>query len=150
MRLTPLVLAGSLVVVASAVPAGAAAKPKKPITKTYTATAPAPDPTNTVPGGYDVCAMKVPNSFQLTKFKAPAVGKLKVTATDFLGDWDVLLLDSKGTQIATGESSEIGKPNDPKPEVATAKIKKPGIYSIVVCNWAGGSTAKVTYVFTYA
>jgi hypothetical protein len=152
MRITPFVLTGALVAVASAAPAATAA-PKKPITKTYAVTAPAPDPTNyadPVQPGYSVCAMRVANSFNKTAFKAPAAGKLKVELSGFTGDWDLLLLDPKGTELGAGGGNDVATPAAPATELATVKIKKAGSYSIVACNWAGGPTGTVKYTFTYA
>ncbi|HVF03323.1 MAG TPA: hypothetical protein VNA20_00645 [Frankiaceae bacterium] len=147
MRITPYVLAATLVTAGLAADAGAATKKKpKPITRTYTATAPAPDFTN-VNGG--VCMRNVPQSWHTHTFKAPAAGKLNVVVSEFLGDWDVIVLDAKGTQIAMGDKLEQATPTDPKTEEASAKIRKAGSYQIIACNWAGGSTAKVKYTFTY-
>lgn len=149
MRLTPFALAGLLVAAAAATPADAA--PRKPITKTYEASAPTPDPSNYAGQGYSVCAMNVPNSFHIHKFKAPAAGKLKIELTGFTGDWDLLFLDSKGSELATGGASDLGTPQTPAKESMTAKIKKKGAtYEIVACNWAGGPTGTVKYTFTFA
>lgn len=151
MRRTTLLAVTSLVVAGSAIPAVAGPKPK-PITKTYTATAPTPDPSNLAgTTAYSVCAMTVPQSYHKTEFKAPGVGKLQVKLDGFSGDWDLLLIDSKGTQVAAGDKLEQATPATPTTESMTAKIKKAGaVYTIVACNWAGGPTGTVTYTFTYA
>ena len=150
MRPTTVALAGLMVAAVAAAPSSAGAKPKKPITKTYTATASTPDPSNYAGQGYSVCAQNVPGSFHTEEFKAPAAGKIKVELSGFTGDWDLLLLDSKGTEITTGGASDIGTPQTPARESMTAKIKKPQIYKIIACNWAGGPTGTVKYTFTYA
>ncbi len=157
MRILPLVVTGALVAAGAAAPASAATKKKpKPITKTHQATAAAPDPTNhlnEVQPGYSVCAQRVPQSFQTFTFKAPAIGKLNVKLTGFTGDWDVLILDSKGSEIGYGGNGELNTPQDPTVgnENTTVKIKKAKTtYSLVACNWAGGNTATLTYTFTYA
>jgi hypothetical protein len=139
----------TLVVLAAATAAAPAAvagpKPTpKPITKTYTATAPLPDPTN-VAGGYTVCAQNVPQSFHTEEFKVPAAGVLKVELTDYQVDWDLLLMDAKKKEIASSGSGGVGEP-----EVAQIKFKKPGVVSIVACNWSGGPTGTVKYTFTFA
>lgn len=123
---------------------GAVAAPPKPVTKTYTATAPLPDPTNLV-GGYSVCAQNVPQSFHIEQFKVPAAGSVKVVLTGFLGDWDLLLMDGKGKELAYGGAlpPETG-------EIAQVKFKKPTVLQIVACNWAGGPTGEVTYTYTPA
>ena len=160
MRITPLVLAGSLVAAGIAGPAVAAPKPKpkpKPIVKTYDATAPTPDPTNWLSeggvAGYSVCAQRVPESYKIFTFKAPALGKLNLKLTDFQGDWDALFMDSKNSELGAGGSPGINTPQDPKAgdENATIRVKKAGTtYKVVACNWAGGPTAKLTLTFTYA
>lgn len=155
MRKTPFIVIGALVAAGAAMPASAAAK--KPITKSVDVLAPVPDPSNWAGqggvAGYSVCAQRIPNSFQTFEFKAPAVGKLKVTLTGFYGDWDVLVTDAKGTEITAGGSSGLSTPAAPSDgdESATTKVKKAGTtYKITACNWAGGPTGKLTYTFTYA
>lgn len=149
MRLTTLALAGLLVAAAAATPAAAA--PKKPIVKTYEATAPTPDPSNYAGMGYSVCGMNVPQSFHTAEFRAPAAGKFKVELSNFTGDWDLLLLDSRGSEVAYGGASDVGSPQTPARESMTAKVKKGGtVYKIIACNWAGGPTGTVKYTFTYA
>ncbi|HWL35145.1 MAG TPA: hypothetical protein VNQ77_03030 [Frankiaceae bacterium] len=155
MRITPLVLAGALAATALAGTATAAPK-KKPITKSYDASAASPDPTNwanDAGGGYSVCAQRVPGSFHTHTFTAPALGKINIKVTGFTGDWDVLITDSKGTEIAAGGSSGINTPDAPTAgdESVTLKIKKAkSKINIITCNWVGGPSAKVKYVFTYA
>ena len=151
MRTTPVLAAAAAVLAAAASAMPADAAPRKPITKTYTATAAMPDPTNYAQQGYSVCAQNVPGSFHTETFKAPAAGKLQVKLTDFTGDWDLLLLDSKGTEITSGSASDVGTPQTPASESMTTKVKKAGAtYKIIACNWAGGATGKVTYTFTFA
>ena len=150
MRITPLVLTGALATAVLAVPADAA--PRKPITKTYEATAPTPDVTNLAEGvaTYSVCNQQVPQSWHLHVFTAPAPGKLKVDLSNFLGDWDLLLTDAKGTQLAAGVGMQA-VPGTPAEEVATVKIKRAKTkINIISCNFSGGPTATVKYVFTYA
>lgn len=132
----------------------ALAKHKKPITKTYPVTAPAPDPTNWLDevgaANYSVCNQVVPQSYNKTPFKAPAAGSLKVEVSGFIGDWDLLILNGKGSEAGHGGSDAISTPNAPTKEVATIKVKKPETFNIIACNWAGGPTATVKYTFTYA
>jgi len=155
MRITPFVLAGALAAAGYAAPATAATK--KPITKTYEATAPAPDPTNWLgqvgAADYSVCNQVVPNSFHSTPFTAPAIGKLNIKVYGFTGDWDVLITNTSGAEIAAGGSSGINTPDSPTAgdESVTLKIKKAKTkVNIIACNWAGGPTATVKYTFTYA
>ncbi|HVE97881.1 MAG TPA: hypothetical protein VNA12_01740 [Mycobacteriales bacterium] len=124
----------------------AEAKHKKPIEKSYTATAPTPDPTNYSMTGYSVCAQNVPQSFHIEEFTAPEPGTLKAELTGYVGDWDFLLVDDKGRELAnSGLTAFMGEP-----EKMTYKFKKPGTVSIIACNWAGGPTGKVKYTFTFA
>lgn len=158
MRITPLVLAGALAAVALAAPADAA--PRKPITKTYEATAPAPDVTNYADSAgvdsYSVCNQQVPNSYHVHTFTAPAPGKLNVKLYGFTGDWDVLLTDSRGTELTFGGNgipAQVNTPAEPTvgDENITYKIKKAKTkINIIACNWVGGPTATVKYTFTYA
>ena len=138
----PAVLALAVLAVGTAVAPGALAAPK-PVSKTYTATAPMPDPSNFAGQGYSVCAQNVPQSFHLEEFKVPAAGTVKVVLTGFQGDWDLLLMDGKGNEMAYGGAIEPGAP-----EIAQVKFKKAGEVQIVACNWAGGPTGEVTYTFT--
>jgi hypothetical protein len=156
MRITPLVAAGALIM-AGGLAGEASAKPKPPITKTVAITAPVPDPSNWAGQGgvtgYSVCAQRIPSSFQTVEFKAPAIGKLKVTLTGFNGDWDVLVTDAKGTELTAGGSSGISTPAGPSDgdESATTKVKKANtVFKITACNWAGGPTGTLKYTFTYA
>lgn len=148
MRSTAVLAAAAALLSAAAVSADAAPA-RKPITKTYTATAPLPDPTNHAElTPYEVCAQAVPQSFHEETFKAPGAGKLKVEMNGFQGDWDLLLVDSKGAQVASSGGTQ---PVDPAVESMTAKIKKAGAtYTIIACNWAGTPTATVKYTFTWA
>lgn len=149
MRITSCTVLAALVLAPLAGEAAAAPKKKpRPITRSYEATAPAPDFTNLASDG--VCKRNVPQSWHTHAFKAPAIGKLSVVVSDFVGDWDVIILDPKGTEIGKGDLLEQGTPADPKTEPASAKIRKAGTYSIIACNWLGGPTAKVSYTFTYS
>jgi hypothetical protein len=144
MKRTAALAVASLAVAAIAAPPALAAPKKKPISKTYTVTAPMPDPSNYAGQGYSVCAMNVPSSFDKTEFKVPAAGVLSVEVSGYQGDWDLLLLDGEGGELATGGSSDLGVP-----EVAEVRFKKPEAVSIVACNWAGSPTATVKYTFTF-
>lgn len=156
MRITPIVVAGTLAATAFAAAPATAAK-KKPITKTWTITAAAPDPTNWAgqagAAGYSVCAQRVPGSFEIKEFKAPASGKLKVTLVGFSGDWDLLIMDKNNSEMAYGGSSGLNTPDAPTAgdETATVKVKKAGtIIKMVGCNWAGSNSGTMKMVFTYA
>ncbi len=128
----------------------ALAGPKDPITKTYTATAPTPDPTNAAAATHQVCNMVVPQSFHIEKFAAPGPGALKVEIDGFVGDWDLLIQDSKGRDVAAATATDTSTPVAPDPDSTAVKVKKAETYSIIACNWVGGPTATVKYTFTFA
>ena len=141
----------ALAVIAAVTVAGSVqAAPPKPITKTYTATAPAPDPTNEATGAHAVCEMNVPQSFHIEKFVAPGPGALKVEISGFVGDWDLLVQDPKGADVAAATQTDTSTPAADDGDSLALKIKKPGSYSIIACNWVGGPTATVKYTFTFA
>jgi len=141
MNRTAAFLVASLAV--ATVSAGPALAAPKKITKTYTASAPNPDPTNSA-SDYSVCAQNVPGSFDTKVFAVPAAGKLLITLSGFVGDWDLLLTDAANVEI--GKSGH----NPGEDEAITMKFKKAQKVSITACNWAGGSTGTVSYTFTYA
>ena len=143
--------AAALAAVAALAAAGTVqAAPPKPIEKTYTATAPLPDPTNNVAAAHEVCNMMVPQSFHIEKFEAKAPGTLKVVIGGFVGDWDFLIQDPKGADVAAATAIDTGTPVVEDTDTASVKIKKPGSYSLIACNFAGGPTATVKYTFTFA
>ena len=113
----------------------------KPITKEYTATAPTPDPT---PVAGDICDPAVPTAKHEEKFTVPAAGTLKVTMAAEL-DWALALLDAKGKRLA---DSDGGLPTDV--ESMQVKFKRKTDVVIRSCNFAGGPTAAMKLVFTYA
>jgi hypothetical protein len=144
-----LAVAGAASLATLAAPALGATR--KPINKTYTATAATPDPSNQEAAArHSVCNMVVPGSWHEHVFKAPAAGTLKVMITDFVGDWDLLIQDAKGRDTASAEAVDTGAPTKPDPDSTSMKIKAPGSYKVIACNWAGGPTATVKYTFTYA
>jgi hypothetical protein len=156
MRTAPFALVGCLALAALATPASAASK-KPPITKSYDITVTAADPSNVVDNqtnsGYSVCAQRVPGAFQIKEFKAPALGKTKFKLTGFTGDWDLLVMDSKNAEVASGGSSAINTPDAPDAgdESTSAKVKKANtLYKVVACNFSGGTTGKLTITFDYA
>jgi hypothetical protein len=151
MRSTSSALVAVLAVGVAVAPAHAATKKPKPITKSYTASAPLPDPSNQAGLSTHTCARNVPQSFDLKTFTAPALGKLKVELSGFTGDWDLLLLDSEDGELTNSGSSDLGSPTTAATEAMSYKFKKAKKkVKIVACNFAGGSSAKVKYTFTYS
>lgn len=128
---------------ALAAPAKAKAKPK-PVTKTYTATAPLPSPVNFATG---VCNADVPQSAHDEVVTAPFAGRLTVKMTGFVGDWD-LALRSDGSNAAESAQDAAADAIDRPEEIAGYKLKKGEAITIRACNFAGGSTASVTYTLS--
>ncbi len=85
-------------------------------------------------------------------FTAPAAGVFSATITKFTGDWDMRLLDSDGEVVTEGSGTDTPNTNTPGSGVESleVKIKKPGSFTLQVCNFVGGPTATVTYTFTFA
>ena len=143
------VIAGCSVVAAST--AGAAthkpkAKPLKVMKGAYTATA-VPDPTMEATGEAGMECFNVdPQSVDNHPLTLPGTGLLKIVLdsadpTKNKMDWDLHLLDSKGTIISSSNGAtaheEIDQPN----------IR--GKVTIRACNLLGEPTANISYVFTY-
>ena len=97
------------------------------------------------PAGADV-----PNNVHVETFSAPAAGQLKVEVTGFVGDWD-MALESGGKRLAEGSGTTTPTimSTGSTVEKLTYKVKKPGEYDIVICNFVGGPTGTGKYVFTY-
>lgn len=148
----------SLVVAAGALaPAVAAPKPKpkpKPITASYALQlAPAPVPLATGVDGDNSCVNDELEgiSTDTRDIEVAGPGTLSVKVTGFAGDWDVTARDGArvlgiGSGTTTGEPSSLGTANT---ETLTVKTRKATTLRLGVCNFAGGPTASVTYVFTY-
>jgi hypothetical protein len=116
----------------------------KTVTKSYTATAATPGPTN---AATTVCEGKVPGSYFDETFKAPFTGKLQVDETGFQGDWDLGLFQD-GTLAAQSAQDPTKQPDPQTPEhIDGFKLKKGEAVVIRSCNFTGGPTANVTYVF---
>ena len=107
-----------------------------------------PDPTIQVltEAGMANCTSLRPESSDKRTIAVPQAGKLKVNldAPDPAGrstgfDWDMYLLDSKGTVLGKGTSA------GPKEE-ATIVLKSKMPVTIAVCNITGMTDASVAYV----
>ena len=116
----------------------------KPVSKTYSASA------NT-PGGVasqaesQICSDTVPGSTFDVTFKAPFKGRLTVDQTGFQGDWDLTLVQD-GANSAESAQDLTGDPQTPE-HIEGFKMKKGEEVTIRSCNFAGGPTANVKYVF---
>ena len=67
----------------------------------------------------------------------------------FVGDWDLLIQDPKGSDVAAATAIDTSTPVADDGDTTALKIKKPGSYSIIACNFVGGPTATVKYTFTF-
>jgi hypothetical protein len=135
-------LAAGLVLVATVGSLSPAMAKGKTVTKSYTATAATPGPTNVALG---VCHGDVPGSFFDETFKAPFVGKLQVDQTGFVGDWDLGLFQD-GALAAQSAQDVTADPQTPE-HIEGFKLKKGEEVVIRSCNFSGGPTANLKYVF---
>lgn len=153
--LSLVVAAGAL---APAVAAPAKPKPKpKPITATYALQlAPVPSPVLGPPGpeAANSCVDDRLEgiSTNTRAIKVAGAGVLKVTVTGFAGDWDITARDGAkvlgiGSGTITGDPSSLGTSNT---ETLTVKTRRATTLKLGVCNYLGGPTATVKYVFTYS
>ncbi|HVF19100.1 MAG TPA: hypothetical protein VNA14_02540 [Mycobacteriales bacterium] len=127
----------------------ALASHKKPITETYTATAATPDPGNAVTGTLCDGVNPAATGEHLHEFAVPEAGTLEVILTNYQGDWDLAVRNSKGSMIG-GSGSGGYQPVAGGDEKVKIKVKKAEKLTIVGCNWAGSPTATVKVTFTFA
>jgi hypothetical protein len=137
-------LVASLVLVAGVGSLSPALAGPKPVSKSYTATA-------GTPGGVasqansTICSDTVPGStFDMT-FKAPFKGRLTVDQTGFQGDWDLALVQDGGNSAESAQDL-TADPQTPE-HIDGFKLKKGEEVTIRSCNFAGGPTANLKYVF---
>lgn len=140
-----LLIVASLVAMAVATPALAGKKKQKRKEKTYEVSAlPYPITGEVQENG---CNNGQEGVHKVSEpFKAPATGLLEIMMEGFDGDWDLHLLSADGTVLA---SSVAGQPLAPPGEEIVMALRKGTEVSIVACNWLGGPSATVTYVYTY-
>lgn len=135
----------------TALPAGAATKPKpKPFKGSYDVTL-YPDPTPDVIGqvkAAPVCGT-LPQSMDRHKVTVPGAGKLTVHLTSadpappaepLMFDWDLYLLDSDGGVIDSSHSEFAT-------EETITKFKKRTAVTILVCNLTGEPDGSVSYSY---
>ena len=116
----------------------------KTVTKSYTATASTPGPTGAVGA---VCEGKVPGSYFDETFKAPFAGRLTIDQSGFQGDWDLAIYEDGGL-AAQSAQDPTAQPDPQTPEhIDGYKLKKGEEIAIRSCNFIGGPTANVKYVF---
>lgn len=132
---TRLVLAVLPVALLGVTAAGSLAAPKE--TKGEFTAAASPDPSSSD------CKGALASARSLVPLKLPAAGKFKVELTGFLGDWD-LAVEGKGGAVLGASTGFV----DATTETIQIKVKKAMDVTIVACNYAGGPTARGSYVFT--
>jgi hypothetical protein len=138
----------AVVALGSISPAMAKSK-RKPMKKSYSATLPVPHPLP--PSGPSCADDPGAQSEHRETLKIPAAGKLSVTATGFVGDFDLGVFTKAGDSFAQGGGVDTPGTNTGKGvESLSTKIKKPGTYYLDVCNFAGNGTANVSYTFTFS
>ena len=81
-------------------------------------------------------------------FKAPFNGVLTVTMVDFQGDWDLFLNDADGNMIVSSVESQLT--GSAAEEEGSMPLRKGMQVLMTPCNWAGGPSATVNWVFTAA
>lgn len=79
-------------------------------------------------------------------FKAPANGQITVTMTEFDGDWDLFLNDADGGMLVSSTQSQL-QASAAEEEVSII-VGKGMEVQMVPCNWVGGPSATVNWVFT--
>lgn len=130
-----------------AVPADAAKRKTREMKESYTLSLPVPFPgMETVPTLFGCTDGPEDLSKDSKAIKLPAGGTLKAQVA-FTGDWDLYVVDSKGTMVALAENEQTGM--DPGTEKLTWKAKKAQTVTLIACNWAGMKDATVSYVFSY-
>lgn len=76
----------------------------------------------------------------------PFGGWLTVRLRELTGDWDLALTDAAGRTLIDGAGQALGSVG---PEEALKYyVRRGSRVGIVACNYAGGQTARVTYVLT--
>ena len=126
--------------------APALAAPPKPITGKHDATAPVPDPTPVSGQTGGNCSPTLAQAKHEAPVNLPSAGTFQVDLKGFQGDWALAVLNSKGQKLGDSDQG-TGEPLD-RPEKVKIKVKAKGKYVIRACNFAGGPTAKVTWIFT--
>ena len=86
------------------------------------------------------------------EIKVAGPGVLDVKVTKFSGDWDITVRSGAtvlgiGAGTTTGDPSGLGTDNT---ETIAIKVRKAGVLKLGVCNFLGGPTANVEFVFKYS
>ena len=143
MRKTIVLLVALSLVVTTAV-AASAGKKKRTVKDAYPVTAPVPYPVTATIN--EVGCLEASEGIGKNTFVLAAkwTGVLDVKLTEFLGDWDLHIIDESGTPIA---SSTTGNTTVAEEQV-TIFLRKGREIGIVACNWLGSANATVTYSLT--
>lgn len=142
LALTATIAAGSLA------PASAATK-KKPLKKSYDLElAPYPDATEAT--GCEGAGRTEDVNMDNETIKVTGPGVLTVKVTEFVSDWDMVVMNASGATVAAGAGTSTPNASaDPQTETLKYKSKKAQTLTLRVCNFLGGPTAKVTYTYVY-
>lgn len=135
-------------VAVTAVPASAAPKTMK---ETYAVSAPVPFPVmeDQPPTMYGCIDGEEGMSKNTHPITLPAAGGQLKVDVKYTGDWDLYVLDEKGSIVAAAETTETGNTGPGVEKVTWKKGKKGQKLQIVVCNWMGLADATVSYAYTY-
>jgi hypothetical protein len=134
--------------------AGTADAAAKPVTKSFDVTAPVPFPVTQPPPPADTplvtgCFDGAEGVSKVTtRVTLPFNGVLAVKV-DFIGDWDLIVVDAKGKVLADAENWQLANTGAGTEKTVIKKAKK-GPVDIAVCNWAGQPDATVTWTLTPA
>ncbi|HEV3471881.1 MAG TPA: hypothetical protein VG408_01570, partial [Actinomycetota bacterium] len=95
--------------------------------------------------GIDGCPRDAQEGLSKTsqELKVPFSGTLTVTMTDFLGDWDLHIIDADGQEIAYSNGSQLTG-TAPVEEVSLGLVRGTSV-KMVACNWVGGPWAEVAW-----
>lgn len=140
MRNSRIALVGALAAVAMLLEGSASAGPRT-VSETYDVTAVPAGPVYY--GDTVACGSSAEGVHKNTRpLKAPFSGWLTIELTGLTGDWDLALTDPKGRAVAWAGSQFFAVGDYERLAYYTARGRD---LRIVVCNYAGAPTARVTY-----
>ena len=124
----------------------AEAKHRRPLKGSYDVRIPVPFPGEAASGSH---CEEAPDgvSRNMKTLTLPSSGKLKVTLTEWVGDWVVELFDSKNNFLTSAGALSTGDTsislNYRKKTRTSQKV------TIGICNFAGGPDGHVDWTFTF-
>ena len=133
-----------------AAPSAAGEKPRKDLKGSFTATA--------LPS-YHLASFAYPTvdyecgldgvTFTAQQFEAPDEGTLVVEMADFVGDWDLALIEQPSGAWLAGSYRDNFLAAETY-ERAVIYLLRGDVVEIRACNYLGAPTAEVTYEFRFA